>query len=205
MAKSTLAIQERLRKLQEEQEARAKEETERQRKAEEDKLRTVETSENVPSLPDDAEESTSSLPEEGEVEDEASRPTTAATKELTSVNKSAAAPQPPPSPQPVPHVLPELPIKPVEKEPLLIDTTLPQSPEHPWRRPGPLNLQTTINSNIAPPLPSALATARHIEDINRITYPQGIKSPKLELNVNTQKGKFRYDFEIISLCLCFST
>jgi len=201
MAESNLANQERLRKLQEEQEARAKEETERQRKSEEDKLRAVETSENVPPLPDDAEESTSSLPEEGEVEDEASRPTTAATKELTSVNKSAAAPQP------ALHVLPELPVKPVEKEPLLVDTTLPQSPdsEHPRKRPSPLNLQTTINSNIAPPLPSALATARHIEDINRITYPQGIKSPKLELNVNTQNGKFWYDFEIISSCLCFST
>jgi translation initiation factor 4G len=52
--------------------------------------------------------------------------------------------------------------------------------------------QTTINTNIAPPLPSALATARHIEDINRITYPDGIKRPKVELNVNNQKGKFRY-------------
>jgi translation initiation factor 4G len=41
-------------------------------------------------------------------------------------------------------------------------------------------------------LPSALATARHIEDINGITYPQGIKSPELELNVNVHKGKFRY-------------
>jgi translation initiation factor 4G len=122
-----------------------------------------------------------------------------ATKELTSVNKSAA------TSQPAPHIPPDLPVNPVEKDPPRIDTTLPQSPEHPRKRPGPLNLQTTIDSNIAPPLPSALATAPHIEDINRITYPQGIKSPKLELNVNTQKGKFRYDFEIISLCLCFST
>jgi translation initiation factor 4G len=187
---------ERLRKLQEEEEARAKE-AERQRKEEEDKLKVVEASEIVHSLPDDAEESTSSLPEEGEVEDEASRPATTATKELASANKSAAAPQPPPSLQLAPHIPQELPVKSVEKEPLRIDTTLPQSPEHQRRRPGPLNLQTTINSTIAPPLPSALATARHIEDINRITYPQGIKSPKLELNVNTQKGKFRYDFEII--------
>ena len=40
-------------------------------------------------------------------------------------------------------------------------------------------------------LPSALATARHIEDINHITYPEGIKRPKIELNVNAQNGKFR--------------
>ena len=40
-------------------------------------------------------------------------------------------------------------------------------------------------------LPSALATARYIEDINHITYPEGIKRPKVELNVNAQNGKFR--------------
>jgi translation initiation factor 4G len=48
----------------------------------------------------------------------------------------------------------------------------------------------TINTNIPPPSPSALATAHHIEDINRITYPQGIKSFRVKLNVNTLKGKF---------------
>ena len=80
--------------------------------------------------------------------------------------------------------------------PLHIDTTLPRSPEHTWKRPGSLNLRTTINANIAQPLPSALSTARQIEDINCITYPHCIKSPKLELNVNAQKGKFWYDLEI---------
>ena len=49
------------------------------------------------------------------------------------------------------------------------------------------------------PLPSALATARHIEDINSITYPQGIKGPKLELNVNIQKGKSRYTFQTYAI------
>lgn len=61
---------------------------------------------------------------------------------------------------------------------------------------------------MALPLPSVLATARHIEDINSITYPQGIKSPKLELNVNIQKGKFRYPLKFMPLCQCdffFST
>lgn len=52
---------------------------------------------------------------------------------------------------------------------------------------------------MALPLLSVLATARHIEDINSITYPQGIKSPKLALNVNTQKGKFRYIFQIYAV------
>jgi len=52
-------------------------------------------------------------------------------------------------------------------------------------------LQSTSTSNIPHALPSALATARYIEDLNRITYPEGIKSPQVELNVNTQNGKFR--------------
>jgi hypothetical protein len=48
-------------------------------------------------------------------------------------------------------------------------------------------------------LPSALVTARHIEDINRITYPEGIKSPNVELNVDTQKGKFRCVLAVIDI------
>ena len=181
VAEKERAEQGRLRKLQEEEEARAKEEAERQRKAEED---AVEASADAQGLADDAEPT--SPPEEGEVEDDVSQPAVA-TEGLSSANKGAPAL---PS-SPAPHVLVELPAKPSDKEALRIDTSLP-SPEHQRKRPGPLNLQATINSNIAPPLPSALATARHIEDINRITYPQGIKSPRLELNVNTQKGKFRY-------------
>jgi translation initiation factor 4G len=183
IAEKERAEQERLRKIQEEEEASAREEAERQRKAEED---AVESSADAQVLADDAQPT--SLPEEGEIEDDVSQPAVA-TEELSSSSANKGSPAPPLSP--ASHVLVDLPAKPSEKESLRIDTTLP-SPEHQRRRPGPLNLQATINTNVAPPLPSALATARHIEDINRITYPQGIKSPRLELNVNTQKGKFRY-------------
>jgi translation initiation factor 4G len=181
LAEKERAEQGRLRKLQEEEEARAREEAERQRKAEED---AVEASADAQVLANDAE--STSIPEEGEVEDDALQPAVA-TEELSSANNGAPALLS----SPAPHVLEESPAKPSEKEPLRIDTSIP-SPEHQRKRPGPLNLQATINTSVAPPLPSALATARHIEDINRITYPQGIKSPRLELNVNTQKGKFRY-------------
>lgn len=183
IAEKERAEQERQRKVQEEVDVRAKEEAERQRKAEED---AAEASEDAQALADDAEPI--SLPEEGEVEDDVSR-RAVAIEEASSANKGTPAL---PS-SPAPHALVELPAKASEKEPLRIDTSLP-SPEHQRKRPGPLNLQATINTSVAPPLPSALATARHIEDINRITYPQGIKSPRLELNVNTQKGKFRYIF-----------
>ncbi|KAH9003169.1 hypothetical protein EDB86DRAFT_2799935 [Lactarius hatsudake] len=57
--------------------------------------------------------------------------------------------------------------------------------------------QSTSTSTTPRALPSALATARHIEDLNRITYPEGIKCPKVELNVNAQDGKFRYDRDFL--------
>jgi len=193
-AEKERAEQERLRKLLEEEEVRAKEEAERQRKAEEDKIKAVEASENAHSLPNDAAaESSSSLPEE-EVEVEVSQAATTTAGEPASANKSPAAPRPPPSTPPSPHIPAELSVKPVE-EPLRIDSSLPPSPEPPLEHSGSLDFQTTTSTDIAPCLPSALATARPIEDINRITYPQGIKKPELELNVNTQEGKFLYVFK----------
>ncbi|EIM91293.1 ARM repeat-containing protein [Stereum hirsutum FP-91666 SS1] len=51
--------------------------------------------------------------------------------------------------------------------------------------------------NIPQPLPSALATARIIEDLHEISYPEGIKSPKVELNASAAKGKFRYDRDFL--------
>ncbi|VDC02695.1 unnamed protein product [Peniophora sp. CBMAI 1063] len=77
---------------------------------------------------------------------------------------------------------------------LRIETALP-SPEA-RRRPGPLNLKD-VGKNIPQPLPSALATARIIDDISSIAYPEGIQSPKLELNVNASKGKFKYDRDFL--------
>ncbi len=52
--------------------------------------------------------------------------------------------------------------------------------------------QSTSTSDIPRALPSGLPTARHIGDVNCITYPEGINSPEVEFNVNTQNGKFRY-------------
>ena len=71
-----------------------------------------------------------------------------------------------------------------DKPPLRLDTTLEK------KRPGPLDLSGT-RGPIPQPLPSALATARIIEDITTIDYPEGIRSPQVELNVNAKQGKFR--------------
>ena len=76
-----------------------------------------------------------------------------------------------------------------EKPPLRLDTAV-STPSEAKKRPGPLDLSGT-KGPIAPPLPSALATARIIDDLGRIDYPEGIKSPKIELNVNAKQGKFR--------------
>ncbi|KZP29637.1 hypothetical protein FIBSPDRAFT_926827 [Athelia psychrophila] len=70
-------------------------------------------------------------------------------------------------------------------------------------RPGPLDLLYG-KTPITPGLPSALATARIIEDIEKMEYPEGIMSPKLELNVNAKDSKFKYDrdflLQLMSIC-----
>ncbi|PKC11879.1 eukaryotic initiation factor 4f subunit eIF4g, eIF4e-binding domain-containing protein, partial [Rhizophagus irregularis] len=40
---------------------------------------------------------------------------------------------------------------------------------------------------------SALGSARMLDDLSSIQYPQGIKSPNPELNSNAEPGKFKYD------------
>lgn len=40
--------------------------------------------------------------------------------------------------------------------------------------------------------PSALATARIIDDLDKVKYPEGIKTPDVELNQGSmQGGKFK--------------
>ena len=79
-----------------------------------------------------------------------------------------------------------------DKEHLRIDTSTASSsvPDLPRKRPGPLDLSYNAKT-IPPSLPSALATARIIDDIGQITYPEGIKSPRTELNINAKDGKFK--------------
>lgn len=78
------------------------------------------------------------------------------------------------------------------KESLRIDTTaMPPPTEIPRRRPGPLDLASTTKKDISAPPPSALLTARVIENLSEVAYPEGIKSPKVELNANVRDGRFR--------------
>jgi translation initiation factor 4G len=59
-------------------------------------------------------------------------------------------------------------------------------------RPAQLDLSSTSkNTSIPAPPHSALATARNIEDLGGVPYPEGVMSLKVELNVNAKDGKFR--------------
>ncbi|KAF8520278.1 hypothetical protein BU17DRAFT_89283 [Hysterangium stoloniferum] len=70
--------------------------------------------------------------------------------------------------------------------------------------PGPLDLSATSKPGLPPSLPSALATARIIDNLDRIQYPEGIMSPKPELNTGASNGRFRYDrdflLQFMSIC-----
>ncbi|KAH7883298.1 hypothetical protein F5I97DRAFT_1939113 [Phlebopus sp. FC_14] len=84
-----------------------------------------------------------------------------------------------------------------QKEILRIDTSsMPPPSELPRRRPGPLDINAAKKDSSAPPQ-SALMTARHIERLDEVEYPEGIKSPKVELNKDAKDGRFRYDRDFL--------
>ncbi|KZT64848.1 ARM repeat-containing protein [Daedalea quercina L-15889] len=60
------------------------------------------------------------------------------------------------------------------------------------KRCPPLDLSVTSKQAAWPPL-SLLAAARMIEDLDVVSYPEGIRRPNIELNVNAKPGRFRYD------------
>ena len=87
-------------------------------------------------------------------------------------------------------------VKEKAKEALRINTAT-SSPAVLRKRPNNLDLSNTKNVGGAPL--SALATARNIDDIGTVQYPEGVMSPKPELNANVKDGKFRYDFPCLSI------
>lgn len=65
------------------------------------------------------------------------------------------------------------------------------------RRPGSVDLSHTKSNNAAP---ASLTAARFISDINTVQYPEGVFSPRADLNENAEEGKFRSVY-YISACL----
>ncbi|KAF8622721.1 hypothetical protein AX15_006812 [Amanita polypyramis BW_CC] len=74
------------------------------------------------------------------------------------------------------------------RESLRINTALSISER---RRPGPLDLTHSRQPS------SPLTLARPLDDLGSVTYPEGIMSPKPELNAGAKEGKFRYDREFL--------
>ncbi|KAF8967966.1 hypothetical protein BDZ97DRAFT_484089 [Flammula alnicola] len=93
-------------------------------------------------------------------------------------------------------------VKEKPKDGLRINTTSPTLDRR--RHPGPLDLSGAKSTNIAAPPQSALATARIIADISTVQYPEGVSSPRPELNQGAKEGKFRYDrdflLQFMSIC-----
>ena len=83
--------------------------------------------------------------------------------------------------------------------PALAAAGLPPKPTGMPRRPVPSALEIkpqspVIGDNVHS---SALNTARPIEDLKTIVYPGTLQSPKPELNVDAEPGKFRYDRDFL--------
>ncbi|EMD33161.1 hypothetical protein CERSUDRAFT_118223 [Gelatoporia subvermispora B] len=191
---------ERKRKEEEEREQKRKEEEEeRRRKAEEEKERAKQEEEEKLRLQKvqkeeeerrqrEEEERATREAEEAKVTPEAQGEATPEQEEGEVEEKDTSTPQ-------AADETPKEEDKSQDKASLRIDTAV-SSPEVPRKRPGPLDLSGT-KQPIAAPLPSALATARIIEDLGSVQYPEGIKSPRVELNVNAKQGKFRYDRDFL--------
>ena len=149
---------------------------------EEEALRAAEDAEATGTLADATYDAKLDSPEEALVEDRAHEVRQTNTVEETPGNGASVSPHV--------SISTDLPVKFLE-EIFRIGTSFPY-PELLRNRPGSRNLQTSLTGSTTAAFPSALTTAQHIEEINRITYPEGIKRPKAEFNVNAQKGKFRY-------------
>ncbi|TDL23009.1 hypothetical protein BD410DRAFT_721875, partial [Rickenella mellea] len=63
--------------------------------------------------------------------------------------------------------------------------------------PGPINIPGASRSAHPASFLSALASARHIQGVRQIVYPEGVHGPMAELNVNASGGKFRYDRDFL--------
>ncbi|KAF9243245.1 hypothetical protein BU15DRAFT_72432 [Melanogaster broomeanus] len=82
------------------------------------------------------------------------------------------------------------------KEALRIDTSsMPPPLEIPRRRPGPLDINAAKRDISTAPL-SALATAKNIERLQDVEYPEGVMSPCEDLN----QGRKRRQVQFMQIC-----
>ncbi|KAF8633421.1 hypothetical protein AX17_004592 [Amanita inopinata Kibby_2008] len=186
----------RLRKEQEEKERLGREEEERKRKEEEEEQERIRLAEEK------AREEEQCKREEEErkrarrqEEEEAAKAKAVAEAEAVSKMEKSKMTEGEITQEPEEGEISSMKEEPKErsKEGLRIDTVLSEK-----RRPGPLDLTHSRQPS------SPLTLARHIEDLGSVTYPEGIMSPKPELNAGAKEGKFRYDrdflLQFMSIC-----
>ncbi|KAG2135518.1 ARM repeat-containing protein [Suillus cothurnatus] len=77
-----------------------------------------------------------------------------------------------------------------------LSALMPPPTEIPQRGLSSLDL-ALAKRDVSAPHPPALLTARVIENLSKVAYPEGIKSPRAELNVNVKDGRFRYDRDFL--------
>ena len=64
----------------------------------------------------------------------------------------------------------------------IVTSSMPPPSELPRRRPDPLDLASAKRD----------VSARVIENLSEVEYPEAIKSPQVELNANSKDGRFRF-------------
>ncbi|KAG8949387.1 hypothetical protein FRC04_008622 [Tulasnella sp. 424] len=179
-------LEERERKAKEEQERKEREEAEAKARAEaEEKIRKE--AEEAARLAAEAKAKEEAEAKEREEREKLQAPSLSRTASASSVATPANA-----SPKPGSTSLPAKPILP----PIATGGDRPRM-QRPV--PGPLDLSSTQQrAPLTPGLPSALASARKIDDLDSVKYPEGIKSPSVELNQGqTQGGKYKYDRDFL--------
>ncbi|KAJ1305948.1 hypothetical protein OPQ81_010665 [Rhizoctonia solani] len=203
--------QEAERKAKEEAERKAKEEEERKTREEEERKAKEEEERKAK----EAAEAAARAEAEAKAKEEEYKAKTEAeakSKEEPEAKESAAdeardtvSVSPISSPKPanglLPSTVPDRPsplststTAPGRPSPLSISTSVNERTKRPV--PGPLDLTSAQANRTAAP-PSALASARIIEDLNSVPYPETIKTPNPDLNIAATPGKFRYDREFL--------
>ncbi|KAM5542985.1 hypothetical protein V8D89_003369 [Ganoderma adspersum] len=207
--KAKREAEEKVKREEEERKRKEEEEKERVRKEEEEKERKRKEAEETERLRKEAEEKVRKEAEErtaraareeeekakAEAEAAAAAAAAAAEQQSKAEAEEGEVQEPEQAAEATDEAAEEAKDKVSDKAPLRIDTSLTTADGK--RRPGRLDLSGTKSQSIPAALPSALATARIIEDIGSIQYPEGVKSPKPELNVNAKQGKFRYDRDFL--------
>ncbi|KAF8678776.1 ARM repeat-containing protein [Rhizoctonia solani] len=189
------------RKAKEEEERKAKEEMERKLKEEEERKAKEEAEAKAKEEKAKAEAEAKAKAEVDAAKEEAEAKE-AATEEARDTVPASPISSPKPPNGLLPSTIPDRPsplsnstTAPGRPSPLSITTS--QANERPKRPvPGPLDLTSAQGNRSAAP-PSALASARIIEDLNVVPYPETIKTPNPDLNIAATPGKFRYDREFL--------